>query len=258
MSEPFKSVPTRPGMQGILPGPDRLNEVTLHPQFAQNHLVHLSCPKHGELGNTIAVARGRLEGMTLTDVRDILVADAWETSGNLGGKMLFGPDGTLYVTVGDRDRLCCIDYDDNSLRMKAQDLSNHVGKTLRIKDDGSVPPDNPVRGPRGRETRDLHADTATAYGLAFHPETGALWQAEIGPMGGDEAQHPPAGSELWMAARLDGPELYRHRSSPISRGAGPAWRTLECSGCRRSVRRALRSTPGTSSRRGREACLLDR
>src|SRR4030095_4032394 len=62
VSEPFKSVPTRPGMQGILPGSDHLNEVTLHPQFAQNHLVYLSYPKHGELGNTIAVARGRLEG----------------------------------------------------------------------------------------------------------------------------------------------------------------------------------------------------
>src|SRR4029453_5471068 len=78
MSEPFTSVPTRPGMQGILPGPDRLNEVTLHPQFVQNHLVYFSYPKHGELGNTIAVARGRLEGMTLTNVRDILVADRSE------------------------------------------------------------------------------------------------------------------------------------------------------------------------------------
>jgi aldose sugar dehydrogenase len=186
VSEPFKSVPTRPGMQGILPGPDRLNEVTLHPQFAQNHLVYLSYPKHGELGNTIAVARGRLEGMTLKDVHDILVADAWETSGNLGGKMLFGPDGTLYVTVGDRDRLCCVDYDDNSLRIKAQDLSNHVGKTLRIKDDGSVPPDNPFVGRAGAKPEIFTYGHRNGYGLAFHPETGALWQAEIGPMGGDE------------------------------------------------------------------------
>jgi glucose/arabinose dehydrogenase len=186
MSEPFKSVPTRPGMQGILPGPDRLNEVTLHPQFAQNHLVYLSYPKHGELGNTIAVARGRLEGMTLMDVRDILVADAWETSGNLGGKMIFGPDGTLYLTVGDRDRLCCIDHDDNSIRMLAQDLGNHVGKTLRIKDDGSVPADNPFVGRAGVKPEIFTYGHRNGYGLAFHPETGALWQAEIGPMGGDE------------------------------------------------------------------------
>ena len=58
-------------------------------------------------GTTLAVSRGRLDGATLTDVKEIFVADAWETGGNLAGRMLFGPDGTLYVTVGDRDRLCC-------------------------------------------------------------------------------------------------------------------------------------------------------
>jgi glucose/arabinose dehydrogenase len=165
---------------------DSLHAVAVHPRFAQNRFVYLSYPKWGERGSTLAIARGRLEGSTLTDVRDVLVADAWESSGNLAGRMLFGPDDTLYVTVGDRDRLCCIGKDDSSLRMKAQDLGNHVGKTLRIKDDGSVPPDNPFVGRPGAKPEIFTYGHRNGYGLAFHPETGELWQAEIGPLGGDE------------------------------------------------------------------------
>jgi len=168
------------------PGNDLLHSVAVHPQFAQNQLVYVSYPKWGDRGNTLAVARGRLEGAKLTDVREIFVADAWETSGNLAGRILFGPDRTLYVTVGDRDRLCCIEKDDNSLRMKAQSLDNHVGKVLRIRDDGSAPPDNPFFGRTGAKPEIYTYGHRNSYGLAFHPETGALWQAEIGPMGGDE------------------------------------------------------------------------
>jgi aldose sugar dehydrogenase len=172
------------------PGPpmstDTLHHVLVHPQFAQNRLVYLSHPKFGERGNTMAVSRGRFDGTTLTDVKEIFVADAWETSGNLAGRMLFGPDGTLYLTVGDRDRLCCIGREDTSLRMKAQALDNHVGKTLRIRDDGTVPPDNPFVGKSGVKPEIFTYGHRNGYGLAFHPETGELWQAEIGPLGGDE------------------------------------------------------------------------
>ena len=163
-----------------------LKWVTLHPRFEENGWVYLSYPISGERGTTLAIARGRFDGAKLADTEEIFVADAWETSGNMGGKILFGPDETLYVTVGDRDRLCCIETDDNSLRMKAQDLSNHVGKTLRIRDDGTAPPDNPFVGRAGAKPEIFTYGHRNGYGLAFHPETGELWQAEIGPMGGDE------------------------------------------------------------------------
>ncbi|MEO8260756.1 MAG: PQQ-dependent sugar dehydrogenase [Acidobacteriota bacterium] len=166
--------------------PDRLHAVAVHPRFAQNHWVYLSHPKSGPRGNTLAVSRGRLEGSTLTEVREIFVAEAWESSGNMAGRMLFGPDATLYVTVGDRDRLCCVGTEDNSLRMKAQDLGNHVGKTLRLTDEGGVPKDNPFVGRAGVRPEIFTYGHRNGYGLAFHPETGALWQAEIGPLGGDE------------------------------------------------------------------------
>jgi glucose/arabinose dehydrogenase len=165
---------------------NELKWLALHPRFATNGLVYLSYPKGGERGTTLAIARGRFDGRKLDDVGEIFVADAWETGGNMAGKILFGPDETLYVTVGDRDRLCCTGTEDNSLRMKAQDLRNHVGKTLRIRDDGTVPPDNPFVGRAGAKPEIFTYGHRNGYGLAFHPETGELWQAEIGPMGGDE------------------------------------------------------------------------
>jgi glucose/arabinose dehydrogenase len=172
--------------EGVADG-NELKWLALHPRFATNQLVYLSYPKSGEGElNTLVVARGRFDGQRLHDVREIFVADAWESGGNMGGKILFGPDETLYVTVGDRDRLCCTGTEDNSLRMKAQDLANHVGKTLRIRDDGSVPPDNPFVGRAGAKPEIFTYGHRNGYGLAFHPETGQLWQAEIGPMGGDE------------------------------------------------------------------------
>jgi len=161
--------------------------LALHPKFESNRLVYLSYPKKGEGElTTLAVARARFDGRKLQDVREIFAADAWETGGNMGGKILFGPDETLYVTVGDRDRLCCTGTEDNSLRMKAQSLSNHVGKTLRIRDDGSVPADNPFVGRAGAKPEIFTYGHRNGYGLAFNPDTGELWQAEIGPMGGDE------------------------------------------------------------------------
>jgi len=174
-------------------GADNLHFVAVHPKFIENHFVYFSYPKKGERGITLGVARGRLDGGTLTEIKDVFVADAWETGGNLAGRIMFGPDGSLYVTVGDRDRICCNGTDDNSLRLKAQDLKNDAGKVLRIRDDGSIPTDNPFVGRTDAKPEIFTYGHRNTYGLAFNPETGALWQSEIGPMGGDEVNILVAG-----------------------------------------------------------------
>jgi glucose/arabinose dehydrogenase len=165
---------------------DALHFVAVHPQFAQNRLVYVSYPKREERGFTLGIARGHLSGDRLEGVEEIFAADAWETGGNLAGRIFFAPDASLYVTVGDRDRICCNGTDDNSLRIKAQALDNHVGKTLRLRDDGTAHPDNPFQGRAGAKPEIFTYGHRNGYGLAIHPETGELWQAEIGPMGGDE------------------------------------------------------------------------
>jgi len=167
-------------------GGDALKSVAVHPDFASNGLVYLAHGKTRDGDSTLAITRGRLSGAALVEAEEIFVADAWQPGGNLAGRILFGPDAMLYITIGDRDRFCCQPEDDPSIRLLAQSLDNDIGKTLRISDDGSIPADNPFVGRAGANPQIFTYGHRNGYGLSFHPETGELWQAEIGPMGGDE------------------------------------------------------------------------
>mgnify|MGYP003581317741 FL=1 len=168
-------------------GNDILHGVVVHPDFATNKLVYVTYLKGDDKLQTLGISRGRLEGRKLVDVKEIFVADAWENARPAyTGRMEFGPDKTLYVSVGDRDRLCCGQQDDNSIRIRAQSLDNDVGKILRLKDDGTVPADNPFVGRAGAKPEIFTYGHRNSYGLRFHPVTGELWQMEIGPQGGDE------------------------------------------------------------------------
>jgi len=121
-----------------------MNSVVLHPDFERNHLLYISYVKQREGGDTtIALARGRFDGATLTGVADVFVADAWGT-GATAGRLEVGPDRLFYLTVGDRD--AGNTTDNPSYRMLAQDLGSHVGKVLRLRDDGKAAADNPFVG----------------------------------------------------------------------------------------------------------------
>jgi glucose/arabinose dehydrogenase len=153
-----------------------LLDVALHPHFADNRLVYLTYSLAGDQGTTIALARGRLDGAALTDVRDIFIADAWSTSDwQFGSRIAFSNDGTLYMSIGDRNE-----------RHRAQDLKDHAGTIIRIRDDGSVPTDNPFVGQPYDKPEIYSFGHRNVQGLAVHPETGTLWASEHGPYGGDE------------------------------------------------------------------------
>jgi glucose/arabinose dehydrogenase len=160
-----------------------LQSVVLHPQFPANRLLYFSYVKTGDVRTTVALARARFDGNALSDVTEIFAADAWG-SGATAGRAEFGPDGMLYLTVGDRDAGNLTD--DSSYRMLAQKLDNHVGKVLRLRDDGTAPPDNPFVGRADARPEIYTYGHRNAQGLAWHPETGEMWATEIGPMGGDE------------------------------------------------------------------------
>lgn len=185
-------------------GNDVLHGVVAHPEFEDNGYVYVSYAKGGDEGRTLAVSRGRLEDARLADVQEIFVADAWEEASNaLAGRMVFGPDDMLYVTVGDRDRLCCGPEDDNSIRLRAQDLGDHVGTTLRLTDDGGVPDDNPFVGEPDARPEIFTYGHRNGYGFAIHPETGELWQTDIGPLDGDEINIlEPGGNYGWPLVSL--------------------------------------------------------
>ncbi len=161
-----------------------LLDVALHPAFAQNRIVYLSYSKAGENNlSTTALARGRLDGAALTDVKDIFVANTWSKSNtNYGGRIAFDRAGFLYLTLGERQE-----------QQRAQDIKDHGGKVIRLRDDGSVPPDNPFVGKSGYQPEIYTLGHRSPQGLAMNPATGALWENEHGPLGGDELNILQAG-----------------------------------------------------------------
>lgn len=161
-----------------------LNSVVLHPDFERNRLLYFSYVKGRDAATTtVALARARFDGDALSDLEDVFVADAWGT-GATAGRAEFGPDGMLYLTVGDRD--AGNTTDDPAYRLHAQALDSHVGKVLRLRDDGSAPEDNPFVAQVGARPEIYTYGHRNVQGLAWHPETGELWATEIGPMAGDE------------------------------------------------------------------------
>ena len=162
-----------------------LLDILLHPEFARNGRLYLSYSKSVD-GNqsTTALARARFNGRELSDVDEIFVANTRSNSVvNFGGRMVFGRDGKLYMTVGERQE-----------QQRAQDPLDHGGKVIRLNDDGSVPDDNPFVGNSAYLPEIYTLGHRSPQGLAVHPETGALWEHEHGPLGGDELNVLVAGA----------------------------------------------------------------
>jgi glucose/arabinose dehydrogenase len=169
--QPISGVPA-----ARLIGNSGLMDVALHPKFAENKLVYFTYNKPGEKKQiATALARGRLEGMALADVRDIFVAD-WlpENANGYNSRIVFGRDGMLYVTNG------------ASNSDSSQDPNSHRGKVMRLRDDGTVPPDNPFVGRPGYKPEIYTMGHRNTLGLIVHPVTGEVWNNENGPNGGDE------------------------------------------------------------------------
>lgn len=156
-------------------GQGGLLDVALHPDFAANRLVYLSYAGRGDDGYSTEVLRGRLEGDSLADVEVIFRATP-KTDGkrHFGSRLLFGPDGKLYVSLGDRGD-----------RPSAQDLSSHNGSLLRLNPDGSVPADNPFVGRDGAQPEIWTYGNRNMQGMALRAN-GQIWTHEHGPQGGDE------------------------------------------------------------------------
>lgn len=220
------------GIPEVLPSAYKgLMDVALHPAYEQNGWVYFTYTKMlpGETferwdqldgpAGTAALARGRYDGAhRLSDVEDLLVTQA-ATSGVSAARIVFGPDGKLFMSIGAPSYL---KSEGGTNRVggvhDAQDPASHAGKILRLNDDGSVPADNPFVGEAGYLPEIYALGVRNTTGIVFHPSTGDLWEVEHGPLGGDEINIIEAGRNYGWPLVSYGRAYSGHKTGS---GSGP-------------------------------------
>ena len=172
ISAPLSGVPKvhASGQGGLL-------DVAVSPGFAQDRFIYLSFAEPGDGGAGTAVARAQLGGNGLEKTAVIWRQQPKVSGSNhFGSRIVFRPDGTLFVTLGDRF----------AHREKAQDLSTTIGKIVRINPDGTAPRDNPFAGRAGVAPEIWSYGHRNVQAADLHPQTNELWTVEHGARGGDE------------------------------------------------------------------------
>jgi aldose sugar dehydrogenase len=179
------------GLEAITQSPELgLLDVVLDPHFASNHLIFFTTFDWADGNNSNTnVARARLDqaANALRDVKIIFRSSPATPQHNdlsaatkTGGRIAVDKDGTLFVTIGDRDSAGPAPWD------VAQKLDNDMGKVIHITADGKPAPGNPYTNTPGALPEIWAYGQRSQEGLAFDPATGKLWETEHGPRGGDE------------------------------------------------------------------------
>ena len=190
-----------------------LLDVALSPTFEADRTVFWSFTEPREGGNGTSVARGVLapDGTRLDEVRVILrTQPTYDNSFHFGSRLAFAPDGTLFVTVGERS--------DTTTRYQAQQLDSHLGKVLRIQPDGSPAPGNPFLDREGARPEIWSLGHRNPQAAALDAE-GHLWVIEHGPRGGDEVNLVEAGANYGWPLITYGID---YQGGPITYEGGPA------------------------------------
>jgi glucose/arabinose dehydrogenase len=180
-----------PPVEGLPPifvrGQGGLLDVILDRNYAQNKTIYFCFADPFDGGGRTALARARLDDGAkprLDDLKIIFRQEGPPSTGNhYGCRIVHMPDNNLFLTMGDH----------YGPRDEAQNLRNHLGKIVRLRPDGSVPPDNPFVNRPDAKPEIWSYGHRNAQGAALHPTSGKLWMHEHGPRGGDEVNIPAAG-----------------------------------------------------------------
>jgi glucose/arabinose dehydrogenase len=175
-------------------------DVAVDPNFARNRLVYFTYSEGDASANRTAVARTRLDANRLSRFQRLFAnADSKTRGQHFGSRLLFLPDGSLLVSIGDGGNPP-ISFAGADIRQQAQNVRTHFGKVLRLNPDGSVPRDNPLRTTEGARPEIWSFGHRNVQGLARDPETGAVWASEHGAAAGDEINRLEAGANYgWPA-----------------------------------------------------------
>lgn len=192
--------------------PTGMLDMALHPRFAENRLIYFTYHKP-LAGNTwtLALGRGRYDGSGLSNVQELYAGNPVQT---WGSRLVFANDGLIYITVGGAAR-----------SQDAQATNTIFGKVLRLKDDGTMPTDNPFVGKAGSRPEIFTVGHRDHHGIAVHPTTGQIFHLELGPIGGDKINIlKPGGNYGWPTFGYgrdnDGSPML-----PPGEGIEPAWIT---------------------------------
>lgn len=188
--------------------------LALDPAFAKNGLIYWSYAESpAEKMTNTAVARGKLvvgaDGQGRLEAVQVIYhqAPSLESVQHYGGRLVFAPDGKLFVTLGDRSVL--------PGRVQSQNLDSAIGKLVRINADGTIPKDNPYLGKAGARPEIWSIGHRNIQGAALNPATGKLWTIEHGARGGDELNIPQAGKDYGWPTITYGIE---YQGGPIGAG----------------------------------------
>ena len=214
--KPLAGVPpvAAQGLAGLL-------DIALHPRFAENKFVYLTYHKPnpaaarrgsrvrragrgGPPASVMTLARATWDGSALTNLRELFSSDVTTEA----SRIVFGRDGMIYMSLG---------RSQEGANAPAQDPNNYGGKLLRLRDDGTVPPDNPFVGRAGYKPEIFTMGHRNQLGLAVNPETGEIWASEQGPNGGDEINIIQAGKNYGW------PVVSYGRSYPGPRVSDKPW-----------------------------------
>lgn len=171
-----------------------LLDIALHPQFEDNRWVYLAYAHGTAEANRLRVARARLEDQGFVDWTVIFETNRDKPQGqHFGSRLLWLPDGTLLVAVGDGGNPP-LRLDGELIRHQAQNRQSHLGSIVRLKDDGTIPSDNPFVGEADTDPAIWSYGHRNIQALALDAATGQIWSTEHGSRGGDELNRLKAGA----------------------------------------------------------------
>jgi glucose/arabinose dehydrogenase len=201
-------------------GQGGLLDVAVHPRFAENGFVYLTHAVGDPKANLTALSRGVLKGNSLVEVRELFRNPQAKTGGaHFGSRLLWLPDGTLLMSVGDGGNPN-IQLDGQNIRNNAQNPNAYFGKVLRLTADGEPAAGNPgADAAKGWNARLFSMGHRNVQGLALDAKTGAIWATEHGARGGDELNRLSAGGNYgWplvtYSIEYSGKPITEERSRP--------------------------------------------
>lgn len=182
-------------------GQGGLLDIALHPDFAENQWVYFSYA-HGTINaNRTRIARAQFDGETLSDWQVIFeVSQTKSRAQHFGSRLVWLPDGTLLASIGDGGNPP-VELSGELIRQQAQNQGSHLGKVIRLNDDGSIPGDNPFVDDADAAPEVWSYGHRNIQGLAVDPATDEIWATEHGARGGDEVNRLEVGENYgWPVA----------------------------------------------------------